>query len=327
MSSEKIKFKYFYGKEADMLTFYRIPKLLITDDYFKELSSDAKILYGLMLDRMSISAKNGWMDEENRVFIFFSMEDTMEYLHVGKNKALGLLAALDSDTGIGLIERVKQGQGKPARIYVKSFMRDEMQGKMIDQKFENQTSEDKETVPDVYKLNVKRFENQTSRGLEIGSLDVSKSNPNKNKYNNTDFSNTESNPILSSDMDEEIRSDSDVYAELIRENLNLDILISRDPINTELYESIYELVLETVLIQNDYVVIASNKYPINLVKSKFLKLDSGHVGYVIDCMKGNTTRVRNIKKYLLAALFNAPTTINSYYQAEVNFDFSQYATR
>lgn len=325
MSSEKIKFKYFYGKEADMLTFYRIPKLLITDDYFKELSSDAKILYGLMLDRMSISAKNDWMDEENRVFIFFSMEDTMEYLHVGKNKALGLLAALDSDTGIGLIERVKQGQGKPARIYVKSFMRDEMQGKMIDQKFENQTSEEKERVSDVYKLNVKRFENQTSRGLEIGSQDVSKSNPSKNKYTNTDFSNTESNPIISED--EVIRSDADAYAELIRENLDLDILISRDPINTELYESIYELVLETVLIQNDYVVIASNKYPINLVKSKFLKLDSGHVGYVIDCMKGNTTRVRNIKKYLLAALFNAPTTINSYYQAEVNFDFPQYATR
>lgn len=117
MCEDGIRFKYFYGMEADMLTFYRIPKLLVIDDYFKNLSSDAKILYGLMLDRMSLSQKNGWLDDENRVYIYFSLEDVMEYLNVGKNKALGLLAALDTENGIGLIERIKQGQGKPDKIW------------------------------------------------------------------------------------------------------------------------------------------------------------------------------------------------------------------
>ena len=88
----EIQFKYFYGTESEMLTFYRIPKLLVTSAYFKTLTNDAKMLYGLMLDRMSLSARNHWFDKENRVFIYFSVEDTMEYLNCGKNKAMKTIA-------------------------------------------------------------------------------------------------------------------------------------------------------------------------------------------------------------------------------------------
>ena len=115
------------------------------------------------------------------------------------------------------------------------------------------------------------------------------------------------------------------YAEIIRDNLAIDLLAERYPFERELLEGIYDLVLETVLTQGDTVVISSNEYPTQLVKSKFLKLNSSHIEYVIDCMQANTTKVRNIKKYLLSALFNAPTTISSYYQAAVNYDFPQYA--
>ena len=79
---KKMKFKYFYGAEADQFSFYRIPKALFTDSYFKDLSSDAKILYGLMLDRMSLSIKNQWFDEKNRAYIYFSIEDIMEIIYV-----------------------------------------------------------------------------------------------------------------------------------------------------------------------------------------------------------------------------------------------------
>lgn len=85
------------------------------------------------------------------------------------------------------------------------------------------------------------------------------------------------------------------------------------------------MILETVLSKSECIVVASNKYPAGFVKGKFLKLNSGHIEYVMDCFKGNTTKVKNIKKYLLAALFNAPTTISGYYQAEVNHDFPQFA--
>lgn len=113
--SDKMDFQYYYGAEADQFTFYRIPKLLITDEFFREISSDAKILYGLMLDRMSLSIKNGWIDEQKRAYIYFSVEDAMESLNIGRNKALKIMTELDSESGIGLIERRKQGQGRTAK--------------------------------------------------------------------------------------------------------------------------------------------------------------------------------------------------------------------
>ena len=113
---KKMNFKYFYGTEADQFSFYRIPKALFTNDYFKDLSSDAKILYGLMLDRMSLSIKNQWFDEENRAYIYFSIEDIMELLNCGRNKAVKSLQELDDEKGIGLIEKRRQGFGKVSEI-------------------------------------------------------------------------------------------------------------------------------------------------------------------------------------------------------------------
>lgn len=111
--------------------------------------------------------------------------------------------------------------------------------------------------------------------------------------------------------------DVNAYARIVRRNLEIDLLIQNSPFEEETFEGIYELVLETVISQGDSMVIGSNRYPMSLVRSKFLKLNSSHVEYVMDSLKANTTKVRNMKKYMLATLFNAPTTISSYYQAEV----------
>ncbi len=100
---KKMNFKYFYGTEADQFSFYRIPKALFTNECFKDLSSDAKILYGLMLDRMSLSIKNQWFDEENRAYIYFSIEDIMELLNCGRNKAVKSLQELDDEKGIATL--------------------------------------------------------------------------------------------------------------------------------------------------------------------------------------------------------------------------------
>ncbi len=116
-----LDFPYYYGREAEQYAFYRIPKLLISDDRFRFVSTDAKLLYGLMLDRMSLSLKNGWLDSDNRVYIFFPVEEVMEALNCKSEKATKLLAELDGKKGIGLIERVRQGQGKPSLVYVKNF--------------------------------------------------------------------------------------------------------------------------------------------------------------------------------------------------------------
>ena len=112
-----VSFDYFYGSESEQFSYYRIPRLLVTGYQFKNLSTDAKLLYGLMFDRMGLSARNGWYDEQGRVYIFYSLEEVMADLNCGHDKAVKMLADLDTVKGIGLIERVKQGQGKPNLIF------------------------------------------------------------------------------------------------------------------------------------------------------------------------------------------------------------------
>lgn len=116
--------EYYYGHSGEQYAFFRIPKLLITDSRFDGVSSDAKLLYGLLLDRMELSYRNGWVDDQNRVFIIFTVEEVMETLRCRSEKAVRLFAELDSKKGIGLIERKRQGLGKPAIIYVKNFAGD-----------------------------------------------------------------------------------------------------------------------------------------------------------------------------------------------------------
>ena len=113
-------FDYYYGDESNQFAFYRIPRQLITGEAFKKLSTDAKLLYGLLLDRMGLSAKNGWYDDMGRVFIYYTLDEIQEDLNCGHEKAVRLLAELDTGKkGFGLIERVKQGQGRPTKIYAK----------------------------------------------------------------------------------------------------------------------------------------------------------------------------------------------------------------
>ena len=117
-----IKFNYYYGKEAEQFSFFRIPKLLFTDEAFKDLSSDAKVLYGILLDRMSLSMKNNWIDEENKVYIIFTIEEIANIMCCATQKATKILQELDDKKGIGLVEKKRLGLGKPNILYVKNFI-------------------------------------------------------------------------------------------------------------------------------------------------------------------------------------------------------------
>lgn len=301
---KKMTFNYFYGTEADQFSFYRIPKALFTDSYFKDLSSDAKILYGLMLDRMSLSIKNQWFDDKNRAYIYFSIEDIMELLNCGRNKAIKSMRELDDETGIGLIEKRRQGFGKVNVIYVKTFMPE----KTDEKKFEEE---------------LKKFKKQTSVENEE-STEVYISNPNNTNLSDTEMNDNKSNHIISVDekrFDSDNRSeDYQAYENLVKETIDYESLEVTHHDDMRQVDEIVNLIVETVMCKNDKILIASNWYPASLVKKKFLMLTYSHIEYVLHCMSGNTTKVKNIKKYLLAALFNAPSTMNGYYQAEVNHD-------
>lgn len=287
-------FDYFYEGQADQYVFYRIPKVLIVEDFFEELSTDAKLLYGLLLDRVSLSASSGWIDDQKRVYIIYTLKSIERDLHCCEKTAIKLLKELEQWK---LIERVRQGQGKPSLVYVKNFF------------------------GPLQNIQFKTCNNCSSEPVNNTAQDLEKIQGNNTNNNNTNINNT--NPILSgADVD---NSDREAYQKYLYKQLEIEILMERYPYEKDVIESIMDLMLDTICSKRKTIRIAGDDKPVNVVKSMFLKLDASHVEYVMDCLKANTTKVRNIKQYLLAALYNAPLTMSSYYQAEVNHDFPQYA--
>jgi len=202
---DTINFDYYYGIEAEQFSFYRVPQLLIKDERFKGLSSDAKLLYGLMLDRMSLSMKNGWLDDENRAYIIYTVDAIMEDLGCSKPTCTKIMRELDSDNGIGLIEKKRRGLGKPDIIYVKNFasVPDEKEPSNPDvstevkdfnfKKQKNLTSGSKKIeLQEVKESDLKREKNLTSESKETKPQEVNDFVPN---YNNTNYNNQSHNDI------------------------------------------------------------------------------------------------------------------------------------
>ena len=330
--NQTVVFDYFYGMQADAYTFYRIPKALFSDPYFKKLSCEAKVLYGLLLDRMSLSVKNKWFDEQGRVYILFKVDDVSEHMGCCRQTAIKLFAELDSQKGIGLIEKKRLGLGKANVIYVKNFMlREEVaeapEPPVNTQKSKNHTSGNpKNRLQEVQVLDFKNSKTSTSRSSEIISQEVQISDCNNTDKNNTDSIETENSNILS---DRSIRngskgSDADgavnyyAYQDLIRENIDYSALCMAH--SAEDVDGIVALMTDTVCSSRRKIVIGGEFMPAAVVRSRLLSLDYSHIEYVLGCMSRTTTKINNIKHYLLTTLYNAPVTIGHYYTAEANYD-------
>ena len=336
--SGPLRFDYYYGVEAEQFSFYRVPRLLIKDERFKGLSSDAKLLYGLMLDRMSMSMKNGWLDDENRAYIIYAVENIMEDLGCSKPTCIKVIKELDADNGIGLIEKKRRGLGKPDIIYVKNFasvpekecaekpentdVSTEVKN-LYFKKERNLTSGSKETEPQqVKEPDFKRENNLTSGSKGTGLQEVKEFAPN---YNNTNYNNQNytdmsyTNPINQSTGNADAIDETSAYMALIRKNLEYEHHMRYDQ-DRDMYEEIYETVCDVVCVKRRTIRINGEEYPYELVKSRFLKLNSGHVEYVMSCMRETVTKITNIRAYLITALYNAPSTMSHYYQQEVQHD-------
>ena len=292
-------YDYFYGAQADQFSFIRIPTVLFSQEQFKNISPEAKVLYGILLKRMDLSAKNGWFDDQGRVYIICTLEEIMETLNCGNQKAVKLMDELEEK--IGLIERKRQGLGKPNLIYVKNFI----------------CPVDK--VDNSSPSHFLKCENHTSGDVKITLQEVRKSHGSNTDNNDTDNRYTE-NPIYPGSDEEEMRARM-ICKSFFEDQIEYDYLLDQYPYERETIRGILDLLVDTYCSKRKYIRVAGDDKPADVVKSQIAKLNSSHIQYVMDCLKENTTDVRNIKQYLLAALYNAPTTISPYYQAKVNYDF------
>ena len=339
---QEIQFDYFRGMEAEQYSFYRVPKVLFTAECFKSLSCEAKVLYGLMLDRMSLSIKNRWFDEEDRVYIIFTVEEIAVLLNCGTQKAVKLMKELDDNQGIGLIEKKRLGLGKPNVIYVKNFIlkekcSPEQRGKAPENLGNTQNSENhnsrivKTTNQELPESQFKNDENHTSRIVEITTQEVPNSQSNNTDINNTDFNETDFNEIDSIQsylspsagevrpVGEDLIERMETYRALIQENIDYECFLDRR--EKEDVDELIELMVEILMMPDDSVVrIGGADKPVSVVKSRFLKLTYSHIEYVLFSLHRNTSKVANIRAYLLTTLYNSSMTMNHYYQAEVNHD-------
>ena len=323
-----IKFDYFRGMEAEQYTFYRIPKVLFTAECFRSLSCEAKVLYGLLLDRMGLSIKNRWFDEEDRVYIIFTVEELAELLNCGTQKVVRLLKELDVKSGIGLIEKKRLGLGKPNVIYVKNFMiqeltraeKQDLEAETLENTLngENHNSRNVNiTIQESAKSQFKNSENHHSRIVKSDIPEYPKS-----QSNNTEYSDIEHNENQSIDLSEgDVMERKKHYRNMVQEQIYYKSLIQNPRYQKNEVDELVELTVEVLMLPDDRMIwIAGDEKPAILVKDRFQMLNDAHFEYVLDSMKRNTGKVQNVKNYLLTSLYNAPLTMEHYYRLAVNHD-------
>ena len=253
-----MSYDYFYGQSGELFSYFRIPKALFQDSRFRQLSTDARTLYGILLDRMSLSVKNGWLDEQGRVYIIYTVREVQESLCCAEHKAVKLFRELED---IDLIERKRRGLGRPSLIYVKDFS---------------------SGLP---KAQVQNCPNSNSSAAESATLEQ--------------------------------------LEDYFYQSLEVDLLLRLCPDDEDTIYQIADLLVDTCSTKRKILRIAGDDKPAEVVRSRLKKLNADHIRFVLGSLAENTAPVRNMKQYLLAMLYNAPTTMNLYYQNKTNHDFAR----
>ena len=368
-------FDYYTGAQAEQFSFIRIPKLLLLHETFSPLSIQAKLLYAVLLDRMSLSVKNHWVDSKNRAYIIYPVEEIVQDLGFTRKKAMDVLAELEK---FGFVTKKRRGRGLPNYLYVMDFLSGIRQQASLKSHSRHDTFGTSEIHPSA--RNMRSVESDTSEGkpmpvrsngtrisyasreaseeqasaspeapeptlqevpkpapLEVPESalqEVPESTPLKNKTymkqtdrNQTGKANILSYPIRSSagdgkGSDEKGSSSVSLRRKQVRERIGYEDLLISHSGDREIIDGIAELILEVELSGRPEMVIAGDSFPTELVRERFQRLRRDHVEYVLECMNASAVRVRNMKKYLLAALLNATSTIGSYYSMLVNSDMA-----
>ena len=368
-------FDYYTGAQAEQFSFIRIPKLLLLHETFSPLSIQAKLLYAVLLDRMSLSVKNHWVDTKNRAYIIYPVEEIVQDLGFTRKKAMDVLAELET---FGLVTKKRRGRGLPNYLYVMDFLSGIAQQAGLKSRNRRDTLGTSEPGPSVWDmrgtgsstsvgtpLHVRSSETGTSERQEevlgvqepasqevpkptlpevpeLSPLEVPESVlqevpkstllKNKTYLNQTDRNQTGKANILSyptiSSPDNGMGSDGKrpssvvLLRKQVRERIGYEDLLISNSGDREIIDGIVELILEMELSGKPEMVIAGDSFPTELIQERFQRLRRDHVEYVLECMNVSSVRVRNMKKYLLAALLNATSTIGSYYGMLVRSDMT-----
>lgn len=335
----KTEFDYYYGAESEQFSFVRVPRVLFTDkEHFGSLSNDARILYGFLLERMSLSRKNEWIDDENRVYIIFSIEEIEETMGVCHEKALNILKELDDDKGIGLVRKKRRGLGLPSILYVKNFI---INGNKPAETEDPPNSAEPQGNTDNIAPTSRSMKNQL---LEVGKTDFKKSEiPTSRSTKNrpqevgkTDSNYIDINYIEKSYIDDQSINQSGgglqnfspgaapsvensdgltdglnrtVVEESVKRQIDYDCFMSNpDESVVSMVDEVKDLMVD-VLCGERIVVADGKRVSEETAKAAFKKITFEHVQYVLQSIVSYTGKISRIDRFLTTSLFNSVYTL------------------
>jgi len=325
---QKTEFDYFYGADAEQFNFIRVPKVLFTDkERFGSLSSDARILYGLLLERMSLSRKNNWIDDQNRVYIIFTIDEIAEQMGVCTEKAVNILKELDVDNGIGLVRKKRRGLGLPSILYVKNFNindekcsktdshndKPEIKAKSTDRSNKvNKTSEF--GISEFKSAEMSNSGNRQDRIQEFG----------KTESNNTEINNTERNytdnqsinqsgagfqNLSTANVENDGLIDRTETEESVKAQIDYDCLISHpDNSVVQMVEEIKDLIVDVICGERT-VISEGKRVSEETAKAAYRKITFDHVQYVLHSLVNYPDKISRIDRFLTTSLFNSVYTL------------------
>ena len=265
--------------------FYQLPKFLFKKEKYKKMSTEAKTMYALFIDRLKLSIKNNWLDKDDNVYIIFTNEEVSQELNCCIATAVKVVKELKK---YGLILTKRQGLGKPNLIYLQKV--EEFLEKISSTKTSKNKSKD--TV----------INNST-----INNIDK-----------NID------NSIIDNNINKP-EQELEAYEEVLKDQIDYESLISIKPTNKSQIDELLEIMLEVLLSKKETTKISKNNdVSTALFKSRILKLTSSDIEYILDCFNKNINKIINIKNYLLSTIFNAKSTLNNYYSNLVQSDKYRY---
>jgi len=323
-------FPYIKTYEAEQFSFIKVPKLLVTDKMFENLSASAKFLYGLMLDRVCLSLQNGWIDDNGNVYIYFTLNEVRQNLGCGADKAVALLAELDGKKGIGLIERKKQGQGRPTIIYVKNFVT-AAPGQTVDKPKSEQIQTSEKPMSET----AQTTENQKSRLRFSRSQDFGKSDTNKTDSIKTDFSQTDSSIHQPDGCDGWSGSQSEKQSapdlsdiERLKEEVSGQVYLhsfldergqdGQPTYKPGLVRAVFSVIIELLIHTGDSIFIDGGSVNTEYVKNQVRAMRPADFEYVLKGLQNNTNPVRNMKAYIRTAVYRAVSMSDAHYDYDEN---------
>ena len=364
--------QYFYQNQQDQYTFYRIPKALIKGVHYQHVSMEAKLLYGILLDRMSLSCKNDWCDASGKVFIIYTLEELMEDFSCSDKTATKLLRELEQSD---LIVRRRQGLGKPSLIYVKHIQQSEpvISKRRLRKQQQRQsgtmyrayscTNNPTERIADDAKASnndqmqknndyqiEKRINNQTNNGTnsnhtasqndstafvtdheqnnqQAQPCPVSRKNSDSGHgtFTTLDTENVRGNKTERSYTERNKKEEGEAaprsWKNIVQEQLEYDWLLESYPHNQSAIKTMVTIIADAMNSDDNAVVkVGGRERRMDDVKEQLLQLDSGHIEYVLEYLQCNTSKVQNVYGYLLTILYNAPLTMDLYYEKLVHHD-------